>query len=475
MSVRKNTIYLTGASIIQKAFSFVYFLVLAHFYGASSIGQYTYAIALTTIFAIVVDGGLTPVLIRSVAQDARGALARMKQVLLIKIFLLLVTSIGIASTILILDQAFEVRWLIVAAALVMVLDSVNLTLYGTLRGFHNVAYESAGLIIAQIISFGIGLFAAFQHHSIIVPILGLGLGSLTHLCVALYGLRRSRAKAAGEGQVTLGAPHTMVREAVPFALAGIFARGYSFLDTIILGSISFTASGLYSVPNKLTYAFQFIPLALSASLYPAFSKTLSTDKAEAAERWHMSQRYLLVVVFFIVSSVIALSSKLLGFYGDEFTVAETTLIILSISLIFSFVSFPVGALLNAAGLQRLQTTAMGFTLAVNAALNFLLIPQFGPVGAALSAVAGNCMLFGLGSWFAHRRVMPLPWRKLLQDVWKIALLGVLNGALLHVLVAFVPWYVAGVVGAVVYAPLLLAIGMIDRAELEPVLKKFRRV
>ena len=485
MSIRTNTIFLTAASIVQKGISFFYFVILAQQYGAQAIGQYSYALACTTIFSILIDGGLTPVLIRTIARGDGEVFLYLRRFLKIKIGLLLITLIGITLVIFGIDRAREVWVLICAGAVVMIIDSINLTLFGVLRGFQNLKFESVGIICAQIISFTIGIIAAYQHASIVFPVIGLSIGSMAHLGFAVFGLRRVSVRVAGAVVEPTGlsvqvAPspslRILAREAAPFFLAGIFARGYSFLDVVILGAVSFTASGLYSVPNKLTYAFQFIPLSLAASLYPAFSKLLHEDVGAAASRWRDSQRYLLCAVIFIVSAVIALSRRLLGFYGSEFQVAEVTLIILSISLLFSFISYPTGALLNAAGKQHLQTIAMGCTFFSNAALNFILIPRLGPVGAAISAVAGNLILFSIGLWYAHTRVLILPWKEVLYDAVKILMLGLITGICIKFSSMFLPWFVAGSIGAVIYAALICYSGIVSYTDvLQFVWQRFKKI
>ena len=65
----------------------------------------------------------------------------------------------------------------------------------------------------------------------------------------------------------------MIAFALPFALAGIFTKVYSYIDTVLLSSfLGSKAVGYYSIPSKITFAFQFIPMAFSAALFPAMSK-----------------------------------------------------------------------------------------------------------------------------------------------------------------------------------------------------------
>jgi O-antigen/teichoic acid export membrane protein len=67
----------------------------------------------------------------------------------------------------------------------------------------------------------------------------------------------------------------------PFTLAAIFARIYSFADSIILSKLAGdTVVGWYSIAYKITFAFQFVPLALTAALYPKLSQYLDAHEGD---------------------------------------------------------------------------------------------------------------------------------------------------------------------------------------------------
>ena len=50
-TVAQNATFLTGASILQRMISFVYFIFIARAIGVENTGQYFFAIAFTSIFA----------------------------------------------------------------------------------------------------------------------------------------------------------------------------------------------------------------------------------------------------------------------------------------------------------------------------------------------------------------------------------------------------------------------------------------
>ena len=67
--ITANTSFFMVALIFQKLLSFVYFTILARSLGAEGIGQYFFAISFATMFSVLIDLGLSPVLIREVSKD----------------------------------------------------------------------------------------------------------------------------------------------------------------------------------------------------------------------------------------------------------------------------------------------------------------------------------------------------------------------------------------------------------------------
>jgi len=65
-----------------------------------------------------------------------------------------------------------------------------------------------------------------------------------------------------------------------------------------------------------------------------------------------------------------------------------------------------------------QTGVLAVGAVVNIGLNFLLIPAFGLMGAALATVSAYLLVL-IGSFLIGRRLFPLPFP--ISDVWKIVM------------------------------------------------------
>lgn len=410
---------------MQKALSFVYFLFLGRTYGPEGFGQYSFALAFVAVFSVIVDGGLTPVLVRACAQDQTHSRAWLWRILRYKAVVTGATLMVMAGTVLwVSERALAIWPLILVATCAMLMDTINVSVYGVVRGFQQLQFESIGIIASQALVAAAGVIIFF-----VQPYVGWALGmlvagSMLHGGIGWYALRRLVHRLPIVSDATHAVPvlRVLVREAIPFVLAGIFARLYSFFDSFYLAMITkaqgYAVVGVYAAANKFAFAFQFIPLTLVASLYPALSH--EQDEQKRASLWYAAQRYVLLCAGAIIVLLVTMRTALLGIAGSGFTSGAAALVILAISLPWTFMSYPNGSLLNALHMQRYQTAAMGATVVVNVLANVALASRYGAIGAAAAAFLGNVTLWSVGAYYVHTRVTTLPWRKVARDFFCVS-------------------------------------------------------
>ena len=388
------------ASVCQKVISLIYFTILARQIGPTNIGIYTSALAMTTIFVIFVDLGFTNVFIRESARDKAGMQKLLSSVLGAKLLCGAASYAAMFITLKALNFEPEFTLMVIISGITMLFDSFNLTTYGALRAQNNLRYESFSLLASQFLSMIIGLTAVFLGLPIYFLILAFTIpSSLNSLYSATilrrkYGLRVTPAFEWPELK-------RIAIMSLPFALAAIFGRIYSYVDVIMLKKIAGNvAAGIYSTPSKITFAFQFIPMALVASLYPRFSQYFAEDKEKLKQLFLDSLRYLLIIAIPISVGIAILSRDIiLLFFTAKYAPSILPLRILIISLVFSFISFPIGSFLNAVNKQNVQTGITAVILFFNFTLNLILIPRLGAVGAAIAALSGNILLAALGYFY----------------------------------------------------------------------------
>ncbi|MEK7108337.1 MAG: polysaccharide biosynthesis C-terminal domain-containing protein, partial [Patescibacteria group bacterium] len=221
----------------------------------------------------------------------------------------------------------------------------------------------------------------------------------------------------------------------------------------------------YDTTNKLTYAFQFLPMAFIAALYPTFSHLIALHDRDGLLRvfdrsmWYVS--LIGVPIIFGVFSVADLIVPLI--YGGDYAASILPLQILIFALLFIFLDFPIGSLLNADDRQMTKTIIMGQTMVINLVANLILIPRFGVAGASVATMASFIWLLG-ASFVAMQKTVPYRLRRLLVTVGPILFSGIVMAAVVFLTKPFLGLAVIPV-GGIVYIAGLFLLGSLSRHDL----------
>lgn len=454
--VARNTAFLTLASVGQKIIAFVYFLFVARIMMPEATGEYFLAISITVIFTVVADMGITAVVIREVAKNSSQAAARLSQALGIKIPLLVLSSIGAIATGAALGYDADLRYLIALACFVLSLDALHLLFYGVLRGFQLLRYEAFGIFAGQVVTGMVGGLVLWLHPTLPLLIVALVAGSLTNVLISSFYIVKRLGAQALVPTFELVEIKKLAWAAIPFALAAFFVKTYSYVDSILISKfLDTTAVGIYSIAYKFTYAFQFLPLAFTAALYPAMSAVVGKDPEGLEHIFLRGMWYMAMLVTPIVLGIWTIAPEVVLLAGREYTEAAVVLQILIFVLLPIFLDFPIGSLLNASGRQSTKTAIMGATMVINVVLNILLIPRFGILGAAYAAFACFICMFLLGMIFVPQILPTYRLRHLFFTLVPIFISGVLMLISVQLLKPLVGWIAVIPLGAIVYFLALL--------------------
>ncbi|PJE76484.1 hypothetical protein COV05_03900 [Candidatus Uhrbacteria bacterium CG10_big_fil_rev_8_21_14_0_10_48_16] len=449
--VAKNTLYLTAASVGQKLIAFVYFLFLARIMAPDATGQYFLAISITVIFSVVADFGITSVVIREVAKNKNRAGELVSYALGLKFPLIVLAILGAIVSGYILQYDPEIQFLIWLACAVLLLDAFQVFLYGVLRGFQALQYEAVGVFVSMGMTALIGGLVLWLYPSLPLLIMALMGGSFINVCVA--GVQVAKRLGWRVFLPTWSKSQTLwfLKTAFPFALAAIFVKVYSYVDSIFISKmLDLTAVGLYAIAYKFTYAFQFLPLAFIAALYPGMSAVVGKDESALVRILMRSMWYMAILSAPIVFGIYAIAPDAVLLAGEDYLEAGVVLQMLIFVLIPIFLDFPIGALLNASGRQSTKTAIMGLTMVINIVFNAVLIPHIAILGAVYAALVSFIFMFLAGLYFVRSVLPSFSLRVLLKTILPIYMSGLLMLAVVIGLKPVVGWVVVIPIGGLVY-------------------------
>lgn len=396
-NLAKNTTLFASAMAVQKVLSFLYFTMVARSIGVANMGKYSFALSFSTIFAMFLDLGVTQILIRESAVNKESSQKYLSTVIGFKLLASIIIYGAVVLIANLLGYPEITKELVYIAGIVMLIDSFTLSFYGVIRGHQNLTLESIGIIINQAIILVVGFFVLMLNLGL-QALMGVYLvGSIINFIYS-FVLLKIKFKISPSIDFNWTRIKQILILAIPFAIAGIFIRIYSSMDVIILSKISGDhAVGIYSIATKILFALQFVAMAFSATLYPAFSHYFVHSKELLAKNFTKSIYYLLILSLPLVTGVIFIADKVIvPVFGKAYEPTILPLQIIIGSLVLIFVCFPVGAMLNACNKQTRNTVNLGIVAGFNIIINLILIPLYSYIGAAIATLLSYGLLFILG-------------------------------------------------------------------------------
>ncbi len=176
-----------------------------------------------------------------------------------------------------------------------------------------------------------------------------------------------------------------------FAAENWLASIYMNLDVLILSWISGEAAvGLYSAAGKFVRLGSIFSRSFTTAVFPVMSR-MFTQSPEAFHRFYqVSIRVMYTVAFPIVIGVTVMTDRIVALlYTDEYQNAGPVLRVLIWLVLIDFLNPFLSHVLFAQGRQHRSMHVAAISLCVNSVVCFLLVRNYGALGAAMGSVFGG--------------------------------------------------------------------------------------
>jgi O-antigen/teichoic acid export membrane protein len=253
------------------------------------------------------------------------------------------------------------------------------------------------------------------------------------------------------------------------------------LFPVLLGSLAaFSASAVFVAARRVVVAPSAVIAAMNQVYSPQASNLfLQGRKEELAVLFKSMGKWSFALAFPLFCLTVAFPKEVLSVFGGAFRSASGPLIVLSVGMLFNFVTGPVTTSLILIGKSRLALADYVVVLGVEVGLAFILIPRYGVLGAAIARLVGTALnnLIPLLQVWATTKLHPYR-----LDYWKPAVAGIVAAGVARLGLSVVGLgsgppaaaAAAGLVG-VTYCGLILLFGLSaeDRAALDALLGRAR--
>lgn len=393
------------------AFTFLLTVILGRRLGASGYGIYAWALAWASILQIVTVFGFDMLAIREfAAYRANGAWSTMRGLLRTGPLLVFAGSGVVALFFIAAGFAFvgsaQRSTFVIAAAFVPIL-ALTSACQGAIQGLGSVAVARLPNDLVAPALYVVLLVLAWQvldlRRSAPVAMALQAGAALGALIVAALLLRRLLPAPVGQTPSSVMTGEWIGR-AVPLGLVNALAIALAQIDVVLLGILSSSSQvGVYSTSARIANFVGIAELAVNAAYLPVVARLFATGRIDRLKTGApMVTLAATLLSAFLAAPVIAFAPSVLGLFGGSFKSGALILQMLCLAFVISAAAGQNGAVLMMTGKTRRMVLCSASALAVNIALNVILIPLMDARGAAIAWLLTVIVWNGVLSWQVRR-------------------------------------------------------------------------
>jgi len=399
-----NTTWLFLEKAVHGAVGLLVMVFIGRYLGPEGFGLFNYSLSIVLIFTTVASLGLDGIVVRDIVRrpDQRdvilGSAFRMK----LLAGLLALAALAAAAFLFHAGQA-RLRSLILIIAsgtIFRAFDVFDFWFQSQVQAKFSVFARGAAFLLISGVKIALVLTSASLEAFAWATAAEAALAG-AGLATAFVGRERRFPVLGWNSRVAVD----LLRDSWPLILSGLIIIVFQKIDQLILGQMKgFFDLGVYASAQKLIETWNFLPIIILSSLYPAMVRF----KMEGDARLNGFVRNILAGFFFANLAAILF----LGFFsngimrilfGGRYIGAAQPLFILSLGSIFLFSSAVRAQMFLIHNLTIYHTYAGLIGIATLVGLNLLLIPRWGAAGAA-AANAASAFVSGYLTSFLFRPI-----------------------------------------------------------------------
>ena len=191
----------------------------------------------------------------------------------------------------------------------------------------------------------------------------------------------------------------------PMAISAITYLLMQSVDVILLSKFSsFEMVAFYSVAIKLTTIISLVLASVNTVYSPTFSELFNSNKLESLRNTiKRSTRLIFVLTSPAILIVFIFADFILNLFGPDYTVAKSALYVLLLGQAVNALCGSVGVYMNMTNKQNVLQKILLVAFALNVALNLLLIPEYGILGAAIATTTSTVLWNIVAAIYIYRK------------------------------------------------------------------------
>lgn len=412
--IARNTGFLFASEIVRKIFFFVLVVYATRVLGKVGWGKFSFALAYTYLFTMVIDIGLNVITTREIARNKSLASTYFWSITTLRAGLSVFAYALMVFAVNALGYAQETKWAVYVMGLAVVVDSFAELFRALIRAFEEMEYVAYSKVVQGAVTVAAGLVALYYRMGLFWFASAYFFGNLASLVYTGWVALARYLKPRYEFDYAL--LKNAVKMALPLIFSGILGVTYYKVDILMLSYLKGDAPvGIYNAAFQIIGALLFIPTILSTVLLPVMSRFYETSKDSLNKTFELGMKYLLILSLPMFLGLSLLAGKITLFvYGPEFAEASVPLAVLSLSGLFLFMNYLLYNAINAINKQNILPYVISIGLITNIILNAAFIPEYSFTGAAVATTISNGLVCAMYVFYLRGNNIPIGLRNTLR-------------------------------------------------------------
>jgi len=393
----KESKYLLFLNVIEQFFFFLVFLVFARKYSVESYGELITLFTLANVFITLLNFGLPVYLQREIACSKNNISELFSRIISINFLVLIIYLFYTFSYYRIFYFSLSYKLFIVTIVPVYLYSNINI-LNSVLSGLGKYRIQFFSFLNSRVITILLFLLSAFFLKLSLSYLLAVySLGFLYQIFLLANKIKKENIGFSLNFNFT--ELFAVLKLSFPLGMAVIFNYLYDKIDILLISKLTdYSQVGFYNIGYGI---YKASSIAFSFLLVSGLTRvSYLSRRKEAVKLFFRKYIVSFLLIGIVITILLFVFSDLLVklVYSNKFMPSALILKIVSFAVIGLAFNNLTGVILNGLGLYR-ENMYVTFTgLVINVLLNFIFIPVYGIIAAAVISVLTEYFIF-LGDYF----------------------------------------------------------------------------
>jgi O-antigen/teichoic acid export membrane protein len=382
----KNTSWLFTEKIFRLLISFIVTILVIRYLGPEEFGLLSYAISFYGLFAALSILGLETISIRELVRNPGARDSLLGTVFILRLIGGGGTLVLIALTLLISNEDYFTSLLILILSTSVIFQSFNVIDYyfrAEVKAKYSVYVQLSSVLITSAIKIVLIIIKA--------PLIYFAVVFSVEFVVAAIGfiiVYKNVGLKLSVGGFHKKIAVKLLKDSWPLILTGVVVSIYMKVDQVMIKyMLNAEQVGYYAASVRLSEAWYFIPIALTNSLFPAIVNAKQISQEFYNNRMQKLYDILAWMAIAIALPVSFFSKEIINIiFGTQFQAGAPVLAIYIWAGVAVFLGVASTQYLINENFTKLSFLRTFIGMVLNVILNFVLIPIYGIVGAAIATL-----------------------------------------------------------------------------------------